>query len=872
MIAPDAEPEPGTSPSSTPPSDADVNGEPAGVNGEPADVNGEPAGVNGYRGWLDHLGGISDPLGTREGQLDRLLTVTGEVVGGELEPEIALRRLSEAAERFIAHHGVDIGWIEDGQSYCSLQQMAGLPESERPGEMETIDRSGLAAVMRDGQPLIVDDLQASPWKERLSARKLRQAVQAGARAALIVPMRLGRRITGMLEFHHHEAGVYTQADLVMAARIAEQISPVVEALHLYKREELVRRQLETIFETSQAISASLDLEQTLPVVGRSLTRALTLPTCAIYLYDESRQALVPRAAYSGADDQELKEAARADAALETIERAFYQYSFPLNEPLGALMNDLRRPLVIDNPAQFRGIPPDFLAAVPFAAVMQVPLVVRDRLVGMAALPVWEAGQGFTERQLKLAMGIAQSAAVAIEHAQLYARARELGMAEERNRLAREVHDTLAQGLTAITLQLEAAERLMPPGAEANRLVGEARSLARRSLAEARRAVWGLAPSPLDGRSLAEALADEVAGFGRRTGLTATFAARGEPPKVPGEQAAAILRVVQEALHNVEKHAQASRVRVELEYLQTSEARHLQFLVADDGVGFDPTEAHAGEIRADGGGFGLTSMQERMRLIGGRLDVESAPGWGARIRGQAALSDERRPDAPGYVGPASTEAVRVLLVDDHPLAREGIRRLLDGRPDVAVMGEAEDGVEGVERALALRPDVVLMDLQMPRLSGVGAIQALREQWPEARVLILTTFAQDEHLFEALRAGARGYLLKDAGPDELAAAIKTVHQGGSLVQPVMASRLLDRFGELATRERLPELLTEREIEVLRLAASGARNREIAERLTVTEKTIKYHLGQAYAKLGVTGRTEAVARARELGVIPLDAHALA
>ena len=111
-------------------------------------------------------------------------------------------------------------------------------------------------------------------------------------------------------------------------------------------------------------------------------------------------------------------------------------------------------------------------------------------------------------------------------------------------------------------------------------------------------------------------------------------------------------------------------------------------------------------------------------------------------------------------------------------------------------------------------------------------------------------------------------KDAGPDELAAAIETVHAGGSLVKPVMASRLLDRFGELATRERLPEALTEREVEVLRLVASGSRNREIAERLVVSEKTVKYHLGQVYAKLAVTGRTEAVARARELGILPLDA----
>lgn len=827
--------------------------------------------ADAYAGWLDPLRGIdvSDPLDTREGQLDRLLTVTGEVVGGEIQPDIALRRLSEAAERYIKHHAVDIGWVEDGKSYCSLQQIAALPESERPGELEAIERSGLAGVMLDGQPLIIDDLLAAPWKDRLSARKVRHTAQTGARSAVIVPLRLGQRITGILEFQHREVGVYGQDDVEMATRIANQIAPVVEALHLYKREALVRRQLETIFEISQAVSASLDLEQTLPVIGRSLTQALALPTCGIYLFDEVRQVLAPRAAYGGAgyDANEQERAAHADPEREAIRRAFFQYSFPISEPFGAHMSQLRAPLVIDKPEQFPGLPPEFLRDVPFVAVMEVPLVVRDRLVGLAALPVWEVGQGFTERQLKLAMGIAQAAAVAIEHAQLYARARELGMAEERNRLAREVHDTLAQGLTAITLQLEAAERLMPPGAEANRLVGEARDLARRSLAEARRAVWGLAPSPLDGRTLAEALADEVAGFGRRTSLTVAFAARGEAPTLSGEMATAILRVIQEALHNVEKHAQASRVRVELEYRVAGGAGQLQFLVADDGAGFEPASPHPTEARTDGGGFGLTSMQERMRLIGGRLEVESAPGWGARVRGQVALDHERPADAPDRTSPIAAQPVRVLLVDDHPLAREGIRRLLDGRGDVAVMGEAEDGLEAVERGLALRPDVILMDLQMPRLSGVGAVQALREQWPEVRVLILTTFAQDEHLFEALRAGARGYLLKDAGPDELAAAIKTVHEGGSLVQPVMASRLFDRFGEMATRERLPEMLTDRETEVLGLVASGARNREIAERLVVSEKTIKYHLGQAYAKLGVAGRTEAVARARELGLLPLD-----
>jgi DNA-binding NarL/FixJ family response regulator len=141
-----------------------------------------------------------------------------------------------------------------------------------------------------------------------------------------------------------------------------------------------------------------------------------------------------------------------------------------------------------------------------------------------------------------------------------------------------------------------------------------------------------------------------------------------------------------------------------------------------------------------------------------------------------------------------------------------------------------------------------------------------------VLIVTTFAQDEHLFEALKAGARGYLLKDASRTELVQGIQTVHQGGSLVQPVVASRLLDRFGALERERELYEPLTEREREVLALVASGARTRAIAEQLVVSEKTVKYHLTQIYQKLNVSGRTGAVARARTLGLLPHDELLLA
>jgi len=500
--------------------------------------------------------------------------------------------------------------------------------------------------------------------------------------------------------------------------------------------------------------------------------------------------------------------------------------------------------------------------------LAVPLVLRDRLVGLAMLPIPEDAGGFGDAQLALAMGLAQAAGIAIEHARLYGRARELGMAEERNRLAREMHDTLAQGLAAISIQLDVAERLLPAGAEAKRVVEGAHDLARRALDEARRAVWGLAPSALDGRSLSAALADEVERFTHRSGVEAALTAEGDAPTLGDEQATALLRVAQEALHNVEKHAAAGRVRVEL--ARDERDGTVSLLLADDGRGFDrraPVDPYHG--------FGLTSMRERMRLVGGELEIESAPNWGTRVRARLPLGvEEPRSDGGGLLptnGQADAAPVRVLVVDDHPLARQGVRRLLEGQPDLVLIGEAVDGAQGVEQALALRPDVVLMDLQMPQLSGAGAVRALRQTWPEARVLVLTTFARDEDVFEALQAGARGYLLKDASQAELIDAIRTVHRGGSAAPPSIAARVFDRVGQLAERERLPEGLTERELDVLRLAAAGARNKEIAERLVVSEKTVKNYLSQVYGKLGAGNRTEAVARARALGILPLESPAL-
>lgn len=216
-----------------------------------------------------------------------------------------------------------------------------------------------------------------------------------------------------------------------------------------------------------------------------------------------------------------------------------------------------------------------------------------------------------------------------------------------------------------------------------------------------------------------------------------------------------------------------------------------------------------------------------------------------------------------------ETIRVLLVDDQRLMREGLRVLLELEEGLEVVGEAGDGKEALEAYATLRPDVVLMDVRMPGMDGVEATRRLRERWPDARIIILTTFDDDAYVFEGLRAGALGYLLKDVSGDDLAKAIRTVAAGGALLAPSVARKVVAEFSRLAPPSRppdegLPEPLSEREKEVLRLLAQGLSNREIAERLVLAEGTVKNHVTTILQKLGVRDRTQAALRARQLGLL--------
>jgi DNA-binding NarL/FixJ family response regulator len=209
-------------------------------------------------------------------------------------------------------------------------------------------------------------------------------------------------------------------------------------------------------------------------------------------------------------------------------------------------------------------------------------------------------------------------------------------------------------------------------------------------------------------------------------------------------------------------------------------------------------------------------------------------------------------------PSGGDAIRILIVDDHPVVRDGVAAILSTQPDLLVVGEAADGATALRLHDELRPDVVLMDLELPGMDGVEATERIRASRPDAKVIVLTAFDTDDRILAAVRAGAQGYLLKGVPRDDIFRAIRVAHQGGSLIEPIVASRLLRQV-----RDAPPDLTT-RELEVLELLARGMPNREIADTLFVSERTAKFHVSAILRKLDAANRTEAAVIARQRGLV--------
>ncbi len=215
----------------------------------------------------------------------------------------------------------------------------------------------------------------------------------------------------------------------------------------------------------------------------------------------------------------------------------------------------------------------------------------------------------------------------------------------------------------------------------------------------------------------------------------------------------------------------------------------------------------------------------------------------------------------------SQNITILIVDDHPVVRRGLHGLIASEPGFVVLDEAEDGVEAVEKARVLQPDVIVLDLMMPRKDGLEAINEIKQENPKARILILTSFAEDDKVFPAIKAGAQGYLLKDSSPNMLLQAIRDVYRGQSSLHPTIARKLIHELKQPPDLPPADEPLTEREVETLKLIAQGLSNQEIAQNLGIGEGTVRFHVSNILSKLHLANRTQAALYALQEGLASLD-----
>ena len=213
-----------------------------------------------------------------------------------------------------------------------------------------------------------------------------------------------------------------------------------------------------------------------------------------------------------------------------------------------------------------------------------------------------------------------------------------------------------------------------------------------------------------------------------------------------------------------------------------------------------------------------------------------------------------------------QAIKILIVDDHSIVRYGLRCLIDEQEDFTVLGEASNGLEAVESARELQPDIILMDIRMPELDGLKAMRRIRDENPGPKIIVLTTYESDDYIFEAIEAGAKGYLLKDAPREELFRALRAVHHGASHIDPNVTTRVLNRLAQPSHQVASNDVPSERELEVLRLMATGATNKEIAATLLISAGTARTHVAHILKKLDSNDRTQAVTKAMQRGIISL------
>ena len=426
----------------------------------------------------------------------------------------------------------------------------------------------------------------------------------GVRNLLIVPLVAQDRVIGTITAINKRGGVFGQGDIDAVEVMANLAAVAFENARLYGLTQQRSLELKALNEIGQRISRSLALDAVLDAIVSAAVQLLAAEKSVLFLIEDER--LLARASHG-------------------LEIEMPGIRFEARDSVAGYVARTGFPIIVHDIAQDGRVVPDMADAEDIRSLVEVPI----RMVGAVAGGVLVVGSprvhAFSDSQVELLSALADQAAIAIDNARLYAQARELAVLEERNRMAREMHDTLAQGFTGIVLQLEAAEQVLGDDVdETLEHLSRARQLARDSLNEARRSVWNLRPRALEQATLADAIRQSLDDYVADGRIEGSFAVEGTVRPLPAEAENTLLRIAQESLTNLRKHAHADHVWVALVY----GSEIITLTIRDDGVGFDPSAPPAS--RHVGGGLGLVGMRERAQAIGAHVQVDSQPGEGAQI--------------------------------------------------------------------------------------------------------------------------------------------------------------------------------------------------------------------------------------------------
>lgn len=669
----------------------------------------------------------------------------------------------------------------------------------------------------------------------------------------------------------HLVPIYDEAGEMVA--LEGIVRDVTERQRQAEEREMHAAEERALGRIGQALVTELELEGVARIVVEESRRIPGVDGVILYLADEAHRN--PSLSYVAHD------CVRCNATMPPALRAL-----PLDEPVvAAVAARTRRPAIVEDL-----LADDAAARYPFESAiarqaglrsaLAMPLLDRGQLVGVVSFLSLAPGH-FRTDTLQFHATVADLFAIAVEKARLHhdlrAHERQLNLLlrrtidaqeEERQRICLDVHDGVAQTLTGALSYFQAADGHpgLPPALQAP--IRRGTSLLEQAIGEVRDVVSSLRPATLDALGLVPTLRQELAELQVRAGIRIDLLA--DDVMLSEAVETGLYRIVREAMSNVVKHARASRVTLRLR----DEGEDVVVTIQDDGAGFDLTRIAS---RLHPRGLGLISMRKRAELLGGSFTIESRPGGGTEVSVRVPqLPIDEPPDpprpsvvAPGGEGSIGAEPVGVLIADDHPVAREGLRVVLEDDERFRVVGEAGDGAEAIEQVATLRPRVVLMDLRMPRVDGLEATRQIKALRPSVVVIAMTSYEDEALLLRAIQAGAAGYLLKGASRQLIRQTITAATGGGVVISASLCRQLMAGLSQTegsrqpATPGGARAELAERERAVLELMAQGCTNREIASALGYAEITIKRAVRKVIAKLGASDRTQAVLAARRLGL---------